>query len=204
MHKPYVVGITGGSASGKTRFIHELLRAFDTKDICLVSQDHYYRDREKQPKDEQGVENFDLPESIDHLAFQNDIRQLINGSQVRRKEYTFNNSAKTASILTFQPAPIIVAEGLFAFYKRENLNLYDLKIFIEASEPIKMVRRIVRDKNERGYDLDDVLYRYEKHVYPTYEKYIKPFQSEADLIIPNHSSFEKALNVVVSHLKSLL
>jgi uridine kinase len=202
MDKPFVVGITGGSASGKTRFILELIRAFSDRDICLVSQDHYYRDREKQPKDDKGIENFDLPESIDHEAFQRDIRHLIDGKEVQRMEYTYNNAEKQPAILTFRPAPIIVAEGLFAFYKKENLNLYDLKLFIEASEPIKMVRRIVRDKEERGYDLDDVLYRYEKHVYPTYEKYIKPFQSEADLIIPNHSSFEKALNVVVSHLKS--
>ncbi len=204
MKKPYLIGITGGSASGKTLFINELINRFTSKEICLVSQDHYYLDREKQPKDENGIENFDLPQSIDHDAFYKDLNELLGGNIIRRKEYTFNNPDKTPDTLIFSPAPIIVAEGLFAFYKREYLKLYDLKLFIEASEPVKLIRRINRDNNERGYDIKDVLYRYENHVYPTYEKFVKPFQSEADLIIPNHTSFEKALNVLVSHLKTFL
>ncbi|MEQ8519662.1 MAG: uridine kinase [Cytophagales bacterium] len=204
MKKPYLIGITGGSASGKTLFINELINRFTSEEICLVSQDHYYLDREDQPKDKNGIENFDLPQSIDHKAFYKDLGELRSGKTVRRKEYTFNNPDKIPDTLTFSPAPIIVAEGLFAFYKAEYLKLYDLKLFIEASEPVKLIRRINRDNNERGYDINDVLYRYENHVYPTYEKYVKPFQSEADIIIPNHTSFEKALNVLVSHLKTFL
>lgn len=204
MKKPYLIGITGGSASGKTLFINTLINSFSAEDICLVSQDHYYQDKEFQPKDENGIVNFDMPESIDHKAFEKDLNSLLNGKEVSRKEYTFNNKDKESKMLTFRPAPIIVAEGLFAFYKPEYIKLYDLKLFIEASEPIKLLRRINRDNKERGYDINDVLYRYENHVYPTYEKYVKPFQSEADLIVPNHTSFEKALNVLISHLKSLL
>lgn len=201
--RPYVVGITGGSASGKTLFINKLLEAFRKDEICLLSQDHYYLDRQRQPRDANGIENFDQPESIDHEAFKNDIITLIAGKEIHRKEYTFNNKNREAKDLVFQPAPIIVVEGLFSFYKTEYLELYNLKLFIEANEPIKIVRRISRDKDERGYDLDDVLYRYEKHVYPTYVRYIEPFKNEADIIIPNHTSFEKALEVVISHLKHL-
>lgn len=203
-NKPYVVGITGGSASGKTLLINKLVNSFNPDEICLLSQDHYYLDRHLQPKDKNGIENFDEPDSIDHDAFKGDVEKLISGETVERKEYTFNNSAKNAQLLTFKPASIIIVEGLFAFYKQEYLKFYDLKLFVEANEPIKMVRRILRDKEERGYDLDDVLYRYEKHVYPTYMRYIEPFKNEADIIIPNHTSFEKALEVVVSHLKHII
>jgi len=104
-------------------------------------------------------------------------------------------------MLEFAPAPVVVVEGIFVLYYPELAELLDLKVFIDAKDYIKLKRRIVRDKVERGYDLDDVLYRYENHVMPTYEKYIEPFKHEADIIVPNNSSFDKGLDVVKSYLK---
>ena len=97
---------------------------------------------------------------------------------------------------------MIVVEGIFVLYFSIISDLLDLKIFIEAKDHIKLKRRIIRDKMERGYDLDDVLYRYEKHVIPTYEKYIAPYKHNSDVIIPNNSNFNTALNVMVTFLKS--
>ena len=105
-------------------------------------------------------------------------------------------------MLTFHPAPVIVVEGIFVLYYPELSDLLDLKIFIDAKDHIKLKRRIIRDKVERGYDLDDVLYRYEMHVMPTYEKYIKPFKNDADLIIPNNLNFDKGLEVIRTYLKA--
>jgi uridine kinase len=105
-------------------------------------------------------------------------------------------------MLTFQPAPIIVVEGIFVFYFPEIRNLLDLKVFIDAEEHIKLKRRIRRDGQERGYDLEDVLYRYEKHVAPTFDRFIKPFRTEADIIVPNNHSFDKGLEVMVGFLKA--
>ena len=105
-------------------------------------------------------------------------------------------------MLTFAPAPVVVVEGIFVLYYPELAALLDLKIFIDAKDHIKLKRRIIRDKVERGYDLDDVLYRYENHVMPTYEKYIKPFKSEADLIIPNNLNFDRAMDVLRTYLRS--
>lgn len=198
----YLVGITGGSASGKTRFINELLNNFENGQVSIFSQDNYYRDRHQQPKDENGIENFDTPESIDIETFKKDLKKLHLGEKIEIKEYTFNNSDKEAKHVVFNPAPIILAEGLFVFNDSELLNLFDLKIFIEADEPTKLTRRLLRDKNERGYDIDDVLYRYSRHVYPNYLTYVKPLQFKSDMIIPNNNSFEKALEVVISHLKT--
>ena len=202
MEKPYIVGITGGSASGKTYFLRELLQAFTTEEVCLVSQDNYYKPRHEQPVDENGVQNFDMPQSINAVQYAQDLLALKEGKTVVRQEYTYNNPNAKPKQLEFKPAPVIVVEGIFVFYFPELTRHLDLKIFIEAEEHVKLKRRIVRDRDERGYDLEDVLYRYEQHVAPTYNKYIKPFKSEADLVVPNNQGFDKALEVIKLFLKS--
>ncbi len=202
MQKPFIVGITGGSASGKTTFLNKLLTSFSPENVCLISQDNYYKDREHQTKDLNGVVNFDLPSCIDDEAYAEDVRKISQGETVYRKEYTFNNPNVVPKQLVFKPAPIVVVEGIFVFYFEEIAKLLDLKVYIDAKEYIKLQRRIVRDKVERGYDLDDVLYRYAHHVAPTYEKYIKPYKNDADIIIPNNNNFERGLDVLTTFLNA--
>jgi uridine kinase len=202
MQKPFIVGITGGSASGKTTFLNRLLASFSPENVCLISQDNYYKDREYQTRDLNGVVNFDLPSCIDDEAYAQDILKLSKGETVYRKEYTFNNPNVVPKQLEFKPAPIVVVEGIFVFYFEEIAKLLDLKVYIDAKEYIKLQRRIVRDKVERGYDLDDVLYRYTHHVAPTYEKYIKPYKNDADIIIPNNENFDRGLDVLITYLNS--
>ncbi|EMR01110.1 uridine kinase family protein [Cesiribacter andamanensis] len=204
MEKPYIVGITGGSASGKTHFLRALLSAFTPEQVCLVSQDNYYRPRHEQPLDENGVHNFDTPHSIDYEQYARDLVDLKGGKTVVRQEYTYNNPQARPKEIALRPAPVIVVEGIFVFYFPELTRHLDLKIFIEAEEHIKLKRRIVRDRDERGYDLEDVLYRYERHVAPTYNKYIKPFRSDADLVVPNNRGFENALAVITTFINSKL
>lgn len=202
MKPPYIVGITGGSGSGKTRFLNGLLSRFDDSEICLVSQDNYYKKRSEQPVDDKGIKNFDLPESIDFDEYKADIIALCNGEQVTREEYTFNNPDSNPKKIVLNPAPVMVVEGIFVFYYKAIADLLNLKVFIDAKDHIKFKRRIIRDDKERGYDLDDVLYRYEHHVMPTYERYIKPYKSAADLIIPNHIDFTEALDVLSTFIRS--
>src|SRR5690554_2881790 len=201
MNNSYVIGITGGSASGKTLFLEKLLAFFEPHHVCLVSQDNYYKPRNLQPRDELGIPNFDTPDSINFDEYASDIRKIRSGKSVTRLEYTFNNPNRTPKLLTFAPAPIVLVEGIFVLYYPELADLLDLKLFIDAKDHIKVKRRILRDKVERGYDLDDVLYRYEKHVMPTYEKFIEPFKHDADLIIPNNRGFDKALDIIKSYLR---
>ncbi len=146
MQHPFLVGITGGSASGKTTFLRRLLAAFPERDICLISQDNYYHPREQQLRDAQGIENFDLPSSIDSATYAADVSSLRQGQEVRRKEYTFNNLDAVPKELVFRPAPIVVVEGLFVFYFEEIAKLLDLKVYIDAQEHVKLQRRIVRDR----------------------------------------------------------
>ena len=201
-NRPFIIGITGGSASGKTLFLTRLMEQFDTDDICLLSQDNYYRPKQHQTKDENGIENFDLPGAIDDVAFAADVEKLRSGKIVTREEYTFNNSDKIPNLLHFHPKKILVVEGIFVFHFPEVAKLLDLKIFIDAQDKIKLKRRIKRDNEERGYDLQDVMYRWKYHVKPTYEEFIRPHKRSCDIVIPNNHHFEKGLQVVVSYLKS--
>jgi len=201
---PYIIGITGGSASGKTFFMKSLIDSFGKDEVTRISQDNYYRPIHEIPRDENGVENFDLPETIDHHLFAEHIAVLRAGREVHQKEYTFNNPLIKPEILIFEPRPIIIVEGIFVFYFPDIARLIDLKVFVDAKEHVKIKRRIIRDNNERGYDLDDVLYRWEHHVAPTYDKFIQPLKSEADMIINNNTRFDTGLEVLVGFLKKKL
>ncbi|MTI22040.1 uridine kinase [Fulvivirga sp. RKSG066] len=201
---PYLIGITGGSGSGKTYFLNSLLHKFEKDEICLLSQDNYYLPRDQQPKDENGVQNFDTPKSINAEDLAQDVAKLKSGAGFERQEYTFNNPDVVPKLLKFEPAPIVVIEGLFVMHYPEVNKLLDLRLFIDAKDHIKLKRRIIRDKVERGYDLDDVLYRFEKHVMPSYDKYLEPIKHRSDLIVPNNDHLDNALEVLVGFLKSRL
>lgn len=203
-NKPFIVGITGGSGSGKTVFLKTVAEAFSNKELCVISQDDYYHPRDQQYTDALGVKNFDLPTSFNHDDFAKDISQLLNGNTIQRKEYVYNNALATPKILTFEPAPIIIVEGIFIFHFEDVRNLLDLKIFIDAKEELKVIRRIKRDKVERNYPLEDVLYRYENHVSPAFDKYIAPYRPVADIIVNNHNDYKLAADVLIGYLRSRL
>jgi uridine kinase len=204
MKKPYIIGITGGSGSGKTTFIKYLREAFSLDEVCIVSQDDYYRPREEQEVDDKGIANFDKPYSINKKAFHKDIARLAKGETVEILEYTFNNKLKEPKKIILKSAPIIIVEGLFVFHYKKIRKQLDLKVFVHAKENLKVIRRIHRDRVERNYPLDDVLYRYQNHVLPAFEKYIEPYMEDADLVINNNKSFDNGLDVFQHFLKSKL
>lgn len=199
-----IIGITGGSGSGKTVFLREIAESFSKDQICIISQDDYYLSIDKQLVDENGIENFDLPTSFDIDAFERDLIKLKSGKSVQIKEYTFNNKDTIPNIITLKPAPIIIVEGIFVFHFENIRKKMDLKLFVDAKEELKVIRRIKRDGMERNYPLDDVLYRYQHHVSPAYTRYIAPYIKEADIVINNHQDYKKAANVVIGFLKNRL
>jgi uridine kinase len=204
MYKPFVIGICGGSGSGKTSFIRQLRQAFTEEQLCIVSQDDYYLPREQQHRDKNGEFNFDLPKSFDKKKFRADVERLVAGETVTIEEYTFNNAGATPKMLTFKPAPILVVEGLFVFHFKKVAPLLDLKIFINTKENLKVIRRIHRDQVERGYPIEDVLYKYQHHVLPSFERYILPYKEEADMVINNNEDFKMGLTVLDGFLRSKL
>ena len=208
-----MVGISGGSGSGKTSFVRALRKQLGNQ-ATFISQDDYYFPMETQATDENGVHNFDLPTSIDSATMAKEIRQVIAGETVKRKEYTFETvyrddgeeekNKHEASMHVFKPNPILIVEGLFCFHEPELREMMDLTVFVDASDVSKLSRRIKRDRIERALPLEDVLYRYEKHVLPSYETYIKPHRSSCDLVVNNSISFDPGLNVLLSYLKEKL
>lgn len=202
MTKPFIIGITGGSGSGKTTILKKIRERFDLDKVCIVSQDDYYRPREEQETDHEGFQNFDLPKSIDKKAFYNDLEKLSNGESIQRQEYVFNNKEAVPKMLTFNPAPVIVVEGLFVLHYRKIRRLLDLKVYVHAKENLKVIRRIKRDRIERGYPLEDVLYRYEHHVLPSFEKYVLPYMEVADIVVNNNETFDNGLEVLLGFIQS--
>lgn len=204
MQKPFIIGITGGSGSGKTTFIRQLRLRFSEEQLCIISQDDFYHPREQQATDESGIANFDRPRSIDKKAFVNDVKRLRAGETITRAEYTFNNGMKAPRTLTFRPAPVMVVEGIFVFHFKKMRKLIDLRVFLHAKENLKVIRRIKRDQAERNYSLEDVLYRYQRHVLPAFERYIKPYMDEADIIVNNNDHFENGLEVLSAFIQRRL
>ncbi len=188
MNKPYIIGIAGGSGSGKTFFLKCFLEHFSESEVSLVSQDDYYFPvAHNMTKEENKLYNFDLPSTIDHEHFESDIEKLINGETVIKHEYTFNNPDLVPKVLEIKPAPIIIVEGLFILHLKKISETLDLKIFIEADNEIALQRRLKRDLLERGYSHDDAMYKWVNHVVPAYKEYLLPYRDECDKVIVNNS-----------------
>lgn len=202
--RPYIVGICGGSASGKTFLLDHLLQTLPESSVTIISLDNYYKPRDLQIRDEEGIINFDHPESLYLDKLVEDVRAVISGETLIQEEYTFNNPDAIPKQLVIRPAPILILEGIFVFYPPELQPLMDLKIFVEAHEYIKLARRIRRDHEERGYTIESILVDYEKYVAPMYHKFIEPTKNNCDLIIPNHEKMDMALAVIRHHLLTVL
>jgi uridine kinase len=202
--KPFIIGISGGSGSGKTTFVRELAQNFTSDEVCILSQDNYYKPREEQQIDANNEKNFDLPESFKEAEYHQDVLRLLNGEDVVLKEYTYNNPLAEPKLITYKAAPIVIIEGIFVFHFADVSSLMDYKIFIDADEHIKLIRRIQRDQIERNYPLEDVLYRYQHHVYPSYQKYIHPYKENCDYIVDNNISFENAMSEIKASIRERL
>ncbi|SDS70210.1 uridine kinase [Mucilaginibacter mallensis] len=188
MNKPFIIGIAGGSGSGKTFFLKCFLEHFSTNEVCLVSQDDYYFPvPPDMTAEENKLFNFDLPDTIDHQHFEDDINSLLNWQTIVKKEYTFNNPSAIPKMLEIKPAPILIVEGLFILHFRKIAESLDLKIFIEADDDIALQRRLKRDLMERGYSHDDVIYKWINHVVPAYKEFLLPYKDECDQIITNNT-----------------
>lgn len=197
-----LIGIAGGSGSGKTTFLRAILDAFHSDEIALVSQDNYYLPKSAQLIDENGVTNFDLPTSIDRAHFYRDMVDLVEGKPIELLEYNFNNPAIEPQKIFVQPAPIIIMEGLFVFHYEEIREKLDFMVYIDAHHESRLERRILRDAAERGYPEHEVRYQWQNHVRPAEEKYLEPYKSLCQLVVDNNHSFDDGLKSLTSFIQS--
>ena len=189
---------------GRIQRLQALRDKFSEEELAILSQDNYYRLREDQERDAKGVQNFDLPASFLMDEFERDFNLLMESKTVSRKEYTYNNAEVTPGTVIVNPAPVMLVEGLFVLSVDSIREALDLKVFVEASDVVKVKRRILRDRVERNYPLEDVLYRYEQHVLPAYNQYIAPYKAQADVILNNNISIDRALVLLSGFIRGLL
>ncbi len=179
-----IIGICGGSGSGKTTIIGELLHLMTSHKPALLSLDNYYKDISEQTKDEQGQVNFDLPSAIDSATFTKDLKRLVNGESIRIKKYAFNIRGEQEYI-DIPYSKIIVVEGIFLFNIPEVMEMIDLKIYVELDHDLQLKRRLQRDVQQRGYDKEAVLYQWQNHVVPAFKSFIEIHKDKADIILYN-------------------
>ncbi|MBK1441968.1 uridine kinase [Parapedobacter sp. ISTM3] len=201
---PYVVGIAGSSGSGKTFFLNSFLNHFAPHEVALISQDDYYIPANTKTREENKLYNFDLPTAIDRAAFFRDIETLVDGRTIFRKEYTFNNPALKPKLLETRAAPILIIEGLFIFYYEEVNALLNHRIFLHAEEEIALQRRLKRDLVERGYNDEDVRYKWVNHVMPAYRQYLLPYRDLCDRIIINNTDDPAPLVAIIDEISTEL
>lgn len=202
--KPFVIGIAGGSGSGKTFFLNCFLHHFKQDEVTLVSQDDYYIPAGDMTQEENKLYNFDLPSTIDSQQFLKDIKQLLNGEVVYKKEYNFNNPLAVVKILEIKSAPIIIVEGLFILHFKEISELLDHTIFVDADEQVALDRRIKRDGLERGYPEDDVIYKWHNHVVPAYKEYLLPYREGCNKVVMNNTNEPDELITITEEISNEL
>ena len=200
--KNLIFGIVGCSGSGKSHIVNYVKNNFDLDVISILLQDNYYKRREDQKKDSDGNYNFDLPSSFLEDELFNDLKKIKNNSIVERLEYTFNNPKILPKKIIVKPRSIILVEGIFLFYYKNFQKLIDRKIFIDVDQNVGLKRRINRDLAERGYDKKNVLYKYNNHVIPSYNKYILPYKNDADLIVNNTKNDNEAAKLTLDYIST--
>jgi uridine kinase len=190
-----LIGIAGGSGSGKTTFLRAIMDQFSPDQIAVVSQDNYYKSREFQVPDENGILNFDLPTSIDRDQFHLDMVSLVSDKPVEVLEYNFNNPAWIPKPVLVNPAPVIIMEGLFIFHFAEIREAIHYKVFLDAHHETRLERRIKRDQKERGFPEHEVRYQWDNHVRPAERQFMEPFRTECDLIVVANSSIREQIEL---------
>lgn len=193
----YIVGITGGSGVGKTTLINTLNDEFEGH-VSIFSLDNYYLPKEEQAIDEKGVINFDLPTALDVKRMENDLNALIEGNVVSQKVYKFNNPANHDQTVDIEPKHLLIVEGLFVMHYEFIRKALNYSVYLSVKPEIQLERRLVRDVQERNYSKEDVMYQWENHVLPSYENFVRPYKSEADLIITNNESFDENIHILTS------
>lgn len=180
-----IVGICGGSGSGKTTLLNRLFDHFDDCTPSVFSMDNYYLPIDKQAIDENGQVNFDLPTALDIDRLQRDLARLVSGESIVVKEYHFNSPPDKHVLITINPSPLIIVEGLFLFHYQQVRELLDFSIFIDVDPAVQLDRRLYRDQETRGYSREAILYQWKNHVTPCYDNYLLPYRKQADFHFRN-------------------
>ena len=201
--KVWVIGIAGGTASGKTTIVNRLKEYFKD-DISLVGHDSYYLAHDEMPFEERSRLNYDHPASFETDRMIADIRKLKEGMAVDCPVYDFTIHNRSDRTVRIEPRPVVIVEGILVLENEELRNLMDIKIFVDTDADERITRRLIRDMQERGRSAQSVVDQYIATVKPMHEKYVEPSKKYADIIIPRGGENEIAIRMLIEHLKVIM
>ena len=205
MSKPIIIGIAGGTASGKSSIAQSLKKQYsDMKSVLIIRQDDYYKDQSGKPMEERVKTNYDHPFAFDNDLLISHIKALSAGESVEKPTYDYVHHTRASATETCFPCDVLILEGLFVLENEEIRNLLDIKVFVDTDADIRFIRRLLRDVKERGRDLDGVIRQYVGTVRVMHESFVEPSKRYADIIIPEGGENKVAIDLLTTKISSII
>ena len=202
--RPVVIGIAGGSGSGKTTVIRRITEALTSASIAVIEHDAYYKDLRHLPQEERKSINFDHPDSLETELLLEHLEMLLSGQSIEKPVYDYNRHLRTERTLRIDPKPVIIVDGILVLAEKALAALMDIKIFVDTDGDVRLLRRIRRDLEQRGRSIHDILSQYENTVRPMYLQFVEPSKRSADVIIPRGGHNIVAIDMVLARINDLL
>ncbi|MBF4518143.1 uridine kinase [Flavobacterium sp. ANB] len=191
-----IIGIAGGTGSGKTTVVHQIMNELPDTEVGVISQDSYYKENHNLSFDERALINFDHPRAIDFDLLVKHLKALKEGETIDQPVYSFIKHNRTDDTVSTHPRKVMIVEGILILTNPELRDLFDVKVYVHADSDERLIRRLKRDISERGRDIDEVITRYQNTLKPMHEQFIEPSKAFADIIIPNDKYNTVAIDVV--------
>ena len=202
-NKPFVIGVAGGSGSGKSTVTRQVLASIGPEMAAVLIQDDYYCDQTHMSPEERRKTNYDHPDAFDWPLMVQHVQALRRGEAIEMPTYDFTLDNRASKTMTVQPAPVIVIEGLFALYDADLRKMMSLKIFVDTAADVRFIRRLQRDMAERGRSAESVITQYLETVRPMHKQFIEPTKRRADVILP-HGANGPAIDIITTKVVSLV
>lgn len=196
-----IIGICGGTGSGKTTLARRVIETVGRDDVILVEQDSYYRNLADMPLDERHQANFDHPDSIDSEMLMNHLKRLKRGQPIEMPIYDFKTHTRSDKTEHFDPKPVVIVEGILIFAELRIAELLDVKVFVDTPDDIRFIRRLRRDITERGRTVESVIAQYFATVRPMHFEFVEPSKRNADIIIPENGKQEIGIEFICSKIR---
>ena len=199
-----IIGIAGGTGSGKTTVVKQIAKALPPHCAAVLPLDSYYNDTTGMTPEERAAINFDHPDAFDWKLLSEHIRMLKNGEPIEQPTYSYIESNRQKETIHVEPKPVIIIEGIMALHYKKLRDMMDLKIFVDTDDDVRLIRNIRRDVVERGRTVDMVLDRYEKVLKPMHEQFIEPTKKFADLIIPWGADNKTGIHILKTYIQGIV
>ena len=204
MNTPILIGITGGTGSGKSSIADAIYSSFSNECIAMIQQDMYYKDQSHLSMEERIKTNYDHPKAFDNDLLIKHLIDLINGFSIEKPIYDFSAHNRAKETVRIEPRSIIIVEGILVLEDERLRDLLDIKVYVDTDADIRILRRLVRDINERGRTVDSVVNQYLDVVRPMHLQFTEPTKRYADIIVPEGGQNKVAIDILVSKIKDIL